>query len=186
MKIIIGLGNPGEKYERTRHNLGFRVIDFLAEQNNIGLAKSRYHRSYTGKGNIGDEKVMLVKPATYMNLSGEAVQRLFADTGEALENFLIICDDFQLPHGAMRMRRQGSSGGHNGLESIIQLLGDEKFPRLRIGLGAPVGVEHKRFVLSNFTRAEEKQNKEVIETVAQAVDCWVKDGIEKAMTSFNK
>ncbi|MFH1226295.1 MAG: aminoacyl-tRNA hydrolase [Planctomycetota bacterium] len=185
MRIIIGLGNPGEKYERTRHNLGFRVIDLLAQKNNIDLAKSRYYKSHTGKGVIGDEKVMLVKPNTYMNLSGEAVQSIFTDTGEALENFLIICDDFQLPHGKVRIRRQGSSGGHNGLESIIQLLGTEKFPRLRIGLGASAGIDHKRFVLANFTRVEERQNKEIIETAAQAVECWVKNGVEKAMTGFN-
>lgn len=185
MKIIIGLGNPGEQYRRTRHNLGFRVVDLLAGQADIKLARSRYYKAYAGKGVIEDEPVILAKPFTYMNNSGEAVRNILEYTKDMPENILIICDDFQLPHGTIRIRRQGSSGGHNGLESIIGLLGTEHFPRLRLGLGAPPGINPKRFVLGNFTKLEEKLNKEILDRAAHAAQCWLKNGIDKAMTRFN-
>lgn len=185
MKIIIGLGNPGDQYGRTRHNLGFRVVDMLAGQADIKLARSRYFKAYAGKGVIGDEPVMLAKPLTYMNNSGQAVKSIVDYTKAPLEKLLVVCDDFQIPHGKLRIRRQGSSGGHNGLESIIGLLGGEQFSRLRIGLGGPAGADPKKFVLGNFTRAEEKLNKEILDRAVQAVQCWLKDGIEKAMTRFN-
>lgn len=185
MKIIIGLGNPGDQYGRTRHNLGFRVVDMLAGQADIRLARARYFKAYAGKGIIGDEPVMLVKPLTFMNNSGQAVKSIVDYAKAPLGKLLVVCDDFQIPHGKLRIRRQGSSGGHNGLESIIGLLGGEQFPRLRIGLGGPASVDPKKFVLGNFTRTEEKLNKEILDRAVQAVQCWLKDGIEKAMTRFN-
>jgi PTH1 family peptidyl-tRNA hydrolase len=185
MKIIIGLGNPGEKYEHTRHNMGFRVLDLLAEQAHVDFVKSRNYKSFVTKGEIADQSVMLMKPQTYMNSSGDAVRLIYDGTYIPLEHFLVVCDDFQLPHGKLRIRRMGSSGGHNGLQSIIDRLGSNKFARLRLGLGAPAVDDYRKFVLNRFTKAEEKQNKEILDRAVEAVQCWLADGVDKCMTRFN-
>ncbi|MBI4713351.1 MAG: aminoacyl-tRNA hydrolase [Planctomycetes bacterium] len=187
MKIIIGLGNPGTKYARTRHNIGFRIIDALAEKEGIGLKQKKLPaRAYIGQGRIDSKEIMLVKPMTYMNSSGEAARDIVERSQEPLENVLVVCDDIQLPHGKIRVRRLGSSGGQKGLESVINLLGNNNFPRLRIGTGSaePVG-DAAEFVLDNFTAAEEKLNRKVITNAIEAVRCWIADGIEKCMNKFN-
>ena len=136
MYIIAGLGNPGREYDMTRHNIGFEVIDYLAEQYNVKVNKLKFKSLY-GETNLGGEKVYLVKPQTYMNLSGEAIREFCAFYKIPSENVIIINDDISLEAGKVRIRRKGSAGGHNGLKSIIYQLGTDEFPRIKMGVGAP-------------------------------------------------
>jgi PTH1 family peptidyl-tRNA hydrolase len=184
MKIIVGLGNPGLKYKNTRHNLGFKVLDSLAEAKDIDLRKSS--RNYeAGKGTIEGNQVMLVKPLNFMNNSGIAVSALVTKTGAEPDDILVVCDDFQLPLGKIRMRRDGSSGGHKGLESIIGSLGTGNFPRLRIGVGLPGNMDAAEFVLMSFKKAELDEINRAIEQATEAVCEWVANGIDKSMSKFN-
>ncbi|MBI4835374.1 MAG: aminoacyl-tRNA hydrolase [Planctomycetes bacterium] len=184
MKIIVGLGNPGLKYKHTRHNLGFKVIDSLTEAKDIDLRKSS--RNYeAGKGTIEGNQIMLVKPLTFMNNSGIAVSALVTKTGAKPDELLVICDDFQLPPGKLRIRRGGSSGGHKGLESIIAALGTDEFARLRIGVGLPGNMDAAEFVLMNFRKAELAEIIPAIERATEAVCEWVANGIDKSMNKYN-
>jgi len=183
MKVIVGLGNPGKKYEYTRHNTGFRVIDKIARSKHIKLTKKR-QKFYAGKTNLARESVLLVKPITYMNNSGVVVRQI-VDSKVSLDNLLIVSDDFQLPLGEIRIRRKGSSGGHNGLESIIQHLDTDAFPRLRIGIGGPVIRDPIKYVLETFTEQEEKQITSVFNKVIEAIRIWVRMGIGECMSKFN-
>jgi peptidyl-tRNA hydrolase, PTH1 family len=185
VKIIIGLGNPGLEYRSTKHNIGFEVVKALAKENDIKIA-SGLHFSMVGKGRIAGENVMLVLPQTYMNLSGKAVGELFRQEAGSISDIFVICDDINIELGRIRIRKEGSSGGHKGLESIIHTLGRDDFARLRIGIATEI---HKgditRYVLSPFKRKEKRNVTHVISLARDAVTCIIREGMDKAMAKFN-
>ena len=186
MYIIVGLGNPGKKYEGTRHNMGFDVIDRLIYKHNIPCSGSKFHAMY-GTGRIGTEKVILAKPLTYMNLSGTSVRELvdFYKIDPETE-LIVISDDIDLEPGRIRIRKQGSAGGQNGLKHIVQCLGTQKFIRIRIGTGGkPEGWELADWVLSRFTMDDRAVIDDAIVRAADAVAAICTDGIDKAMNVFN-
>ena len=186
MYIIVGLGNPGKKYEGTRHNMGFDVIDRLVYKNNIPCSGSKFHSVY-GTGMIGTEKVVLAKPLTYMNLSGTAVRELvdFYKIDPESE-LIVISDDVDLEPGRLRIRKQGSAGGQNGLRHIVQCLGTQKFIRIRVGTGSkPEGWELADWVLSRFTMDDRALVDDAIVRAADAVAAICTDGIDKAMNVYN-
>ena len=187
MKIIVGLGNPGREYEKTRHNAGFMVIDRLAAALQAPVDK-RMLRALTGQGRIGDEKVLLVKPQTYMNLSGEAVGALLRWFKLAPADLLVICDDLDLPPGKMRIRARGGSGGQKGMQSIIETIGTDEFPRFRLGIGRPAGplIETADYVLGRFGPEEAGNFAEAVELAAEAVVIAVGEGLERAMNQYNR
>jgi len=187
MYLIVGLGNPGEEYGRTRHNLGFMVIDKLAGEERI-VVGSRECRSLVGRGEIEGRPAKLIKPQTFMNLSGEAVTCLAAKHHLALpaDKLVVLSDDLALPIGTVRIRERGSAGGHNGLKSIIAALGTGEFIRLRMGIQPEHLVsDSKRFVLDVFARSEREQVEEMIERATKAVRAIITDGALKAMAEFN-
>lgn len=187
MFIIVGLGNPGREYENTRHNIGFRVIETLAEQEHIPVLEKK-HRALIGKGYIGGQKVILAKPLTYMNLSGECVKELvdYYKIDEKEELF-IISDDISLAPGQLRLRKKGSAGGHNGLKNIIARLGHEEFKRLKMGVGEkPEGWDLVDHVLGHFSKEDSKEIEKAVTEAADAVRMVLNDGIEAAMNHFNK
>ena len=187
MRLIVGLGNPGKEYEWTRHNLGFMLIDKLAEQARVEV-KLRECQSRVGRGEIEGRGVKLVKPQTYMNLSGEAVACLFAKhkLAEPGENLIVISDDLALPFGKIRIRARGSAGGHNGLKSLIAALGTNEFTRLRIGIQPDHPIsDSKRFVLDTFPGAARPAVEEVLERSVEAIRTILRDGVLKAMTEYN-
>lgn len=186
MKIIVGLGNPGDRYRRTRHNIGFMVIDKLALKLKIDLFEPKW-QGMVGMRSIKGEEIYLVKPNTYMNLSGKCVRLVVDDTGIGFKDILVILDDIELPLGTIRIRVGGSSGGHNGLQSIIEECGTENIPRLRIGIGKPTsGIDLADYVLSDFTLEELTVVDKIVEMASDAVICWVFEGIENAMSKFNR
>ncbi len=187
MKLIVGLGNPGAQYERTRHNAGFMAVDLLAQRHAAGqIPKSRFH-AVTLDAIIGTEKVLLMKPTKYMNLSGQSV-------GEAIrfykldpkEDLIVLVDDIALPVGFIRVRKTGSAGGHNGLSNIDQLLGGADYPRVRIGVGnVPKFMNQADWVLSKFMKEEHDDVDRSIKAAADATQCMLDEGISKAMNAFN-
>jgi PTH1 family peptidyl-tRNA hydrolase len=183
MWLIVGLGNPTEKYTETRHNLGFMLVDFLAKKANV-LVKREECRALIGRAEIENETVELVKPQTYMNLSGESLAGLLRKRQDA--EIIVISDDLALPLGKIRIRPKGSAGGHNGLKSIIECLGTDEFYRIRIGIlpEHPIS-DTKRFVLEKFSKADFEKVEKVLEESAEAIHCIIRDGIEKAMAKFN-
>lgn len=184
MKIVVGLGNPGKQYELTRHNVGWMVLDKLADRAGwIGHAKAR-DAAATVHGRYQDMDLLLAKPTTYMNLSGVAVRKLLAKHRAPLSDLLVVVDDFALPLGRLRMRGEGSAGGHNGLKSIIAELGTQDFARLRVGIGEPQrsAVDH---VLNKFTSVEKKTLEEVLDAAADAVETWANEGIDRAANKWN-
>lgn len=187
MYIIIGLGNPTAQYEGTRHNVGFDVIDRLAEKYNIAV-DTKKHRAYIGKGMIDGQKVILAKPQTYMNLSGESVRELVdyykADPEQQL---LVIYDDISLDVGQLRIRKKGSAGGHNGIKNIIAHLGTQVFPRIKVGVGEkPKNYDLADYVLGHFSKAEREQMEAGYERAAEAVRFILADEIDAAMNQYNK
>ena len=187
MYLIVGLGNPGEEYARTRHNLGFLVIDKLAGEEGIRVASRECH-SLIGRGELEGKTAKLVKPQTFMNLSGHAVSCFAAKHHLALPaaTLIVLCDDLALPLGRIRIRERGSAGGHNGLKSIIEALGSNEFIRLRMGIQPDHRVANsKRFVLERFAANERLVVEEMIDKAAKAVRVIVRDGALKAMTEFN-
>lgn len=185
MKIIVGLGNPGLGYRHTRHNVGFMVIDQLCAERGLRLTR-RAFRGRLGEGQIGAEPVILFQPQTFMNLSGSAVGALVKFHKLPLENLLVICDDLYLPPGKLRLRKIGSDGGHKGLKSIIQHLGKQNFPRLRLGVGEPEpGLTAESYVLQKFSKAERPQLEAMIDRAADCALTWVYHGIDEAMNRFN-
>ncbi len=183
MKLIVGLGNPGPKYEATRHNVGFRVIDALADRWKIDAPREQFN-AWAGSGRICEERALLLKPTTFMNRSGQAVQAAGRFHRLELADLLVISDDFALVLGRIRMRARGSAGSHNGLADIIQRLGSSDFARLRIGIGEAVG-EPSRFVLGRFAPEEEIIVRQAVSRAADAVECWITSGAEAAMNRFN-
>jgi peptidyl-tRNA hydrolase, PTH1 family len=187
MFYIVGLGNPGAEYAETRHNLGFMLVDRLARETGAQI-KRRECRALVGRTLLEGLKVELVKPQTYMNLSGEAVACLLARQSEAQpeRSLIVISDDLALPFGTIRLRPRGSAGGHNGLKSIIAALKTDEFIRLRIGIQPvhPVGDTH-RFVLDQFARSERAEVEKILERSAEALRAVLRDGIDKAMAQYN-
>lgn len=185
MKLIFGLGNPGKKYQKSRHNLGFCILDSLAKRLNVDLEQRR-HKSLIGKGRIGKEKIVLAKPLTFMNNSGVSVAFLVRSLKIPLKNLVVICDDIDLPLGKVRIRKKGSSGGHKGLESVIQELGTNEFPRLRMGIGRPFqGLDPREYVLKNFTKEENLLVKKIVDRTGEALIVLVEEGITPAMNKYN-
>jgi len=185
MYVIVGLGNPGKKYEATRHNVGFEVIDYLAYRNKIKIDKIK-HKALIGKGIIEGQKVMLVKPQTFMNLSGESVRDICEYYNVELNKLIVIYDDIDIDLGKLRIRKKGSAGTHNGMKNIIYLLKDDKFPRIRIGIGAPKGRDLVNYVIGKFTDKEKEDIILSIRLAAEAVESILENGIDKAMNEYNK
>ena len=185
MKLVVGLGNPGLKYEITRHNVGFRVVDELARRWQIDFGRQRF-AGYVGAGSIQQQRVLLVKPTTYMNRSGRSVREAVTFYKVALEDLLVVVDDMALGLGRLRLRAKGSAGGHHGLADIIQQLGGDGFDRLRIGIDQVAGERMVGHVLSPFTAAEEEIIGPVICRAADAVECWMVHGVEEAMNRYNR
>lgn len=187
MFIIIGLGNPGHEYAGTRHNIGFDVVDALAKKHNIKV-ESLKHRGIMGKGSVYGHKVFLVKPLTFMNLSGESVRRVidYYQIDEKNE-LLVIADDVNLPTGQIRMRKKGSDGGHKGLKSIIGHLGHNEFIRMKIGVGdKSAGQDLVGHVLGHFNGDDVKIMRECTENAVAAIECILEEGLDQAMTRYNK
>ena len=188
MKVIIGLGNPGKRYIHSRHNLGFLVIDKISKSKDIPVSKKRYC-SLVGKGRVEGFDVLLIKPQTYMNHSGEAVKLLFSKESFDLKDLLVICDDINLPEGSIRLRPSGSAGGHKGLKSIIDCLKTKDFPRLRIGVGKGLKEKHQdlsSYVLKSLDSIEIETLKKSIDLAESACYLWIRQGIEACMNRFNK
>ncbi|MBS6396954.1 MAG: aminoacyl-tRNA hydrolase [Clostridiales bacterium] len=186
MYIIAGLGNPGRKYEKTRHNVGFQVIDRLAEKYHIDM-NTKKHKAVCGTGVIEGMKVLLVKPQTYMNLSGESIREA-ADFYkiDPEEELLVIYDDVSLKPGQLRIRKKGSAGGHNGIKSIIQHLGTQAFPRIKVGVGEkPEGYDLADYVLGHFSGEDEKEMREAYGRAAQAAAAILTEGPDRAMNEYN-
>jgi PTH1 family peptidyl-tRNA hydrolase len=207
-KLIVGLGNPGRKYAHNRHNVGFQCLDRLAQAHGLsfgsgvlspalskacpeqsrrveGLSKGRRAKASLALGKIANVGVVLAKPLTYMNLSGQAVRQLVSFYKLHLEDMLVIYDDLDLPLGTIRLRPEGGSGGHKGMRSIIEALGSQAFPRLRVGIGRPPGNDAVRYVLSDFTADEQITLESVYERGVAAVELFLREGIEAAMNAYN-
>ena len=187
MYIIAGLGNPGKQYEGTRHNIGWQVIDELAGKYNIRVTESKF-KGLIGKGMIGGEKVVLVKPLTFMNLSGECIREVtnFYKIDETSQ-LIVVADDISLDVGQIRMRKKGSAGGHNGLKNIIQHLGTEGFQRIRLGVGEkPKGYDLADYVLGHFSKEEEAFIKEGIGKAIEAAEMMLAGETDRAMNEFNR
>ena len=186
MYIIAGLGNPSKEYEKTRHNAGFDTIDLLAEKLGIDLTEKK-HRAYCGKGMIGTEKVLVLKPQTFMNNSGESLRDAADFYKVEPEQILVIYDDISLEPGQLRIRMKGSAGGHNGIKSIIAHLKTQDFPRIKIGVGAkPERMDLADYVLSRFSPAEREKMEESFREGAEAVITFLKDGKDAAMNQYNR
>ena len=185
MYIIAGLGNPDGRYENTRHNVGFEVIDILADRIGICVDEKK-HRALCGRGVLEGQKVILLKPQTYMNLSGESV-RAAADFYKAEpKNIIVVYDDISLEPGQLRIRGKGSAGGHNGIKNIIAHLGTQEFPRVKVGIGEnPKGMDLADYVLSHFSQGERESMREAYKEAAEAVAVMVGQGIDEAMNRFN-
>ena len=187
MFIIVGLGNPTKEYEGTRHNVGFEVIDRIADKNNISVT-DRKSRAFCGKGIIAGQKVLLVKPQTYMNLSGESVRGLvdYYKIDEESE-LLVIFDDISLDVGQLRIRKKGSAGGHNGIKNIIAHLGTNVFQRIKVGVGEkPKEYDLADYVLGHFSKAEQEVMEDGYKDAIQAVELILQGDIDGAMNQFNK
>jgi PTH1 family peptidyl-tRNA hydrolase len=186
MHLIVGLGNPGAEYAKTRHNAGFLVVERLAEQWKSGWANERKFVSRIAKADRGGRKVLLCEPQTFMNLSGEAVGSLVKYYQLTVDKVLIVVDDADLPFGEIRLRPGGGTGGHHGLESVTQHLGSKEYARLRVGIGRKNEVRAiTNHVLGKFESAEQELLEKVLSRVAGQLECWLSDGLQKAMSQFN-
>ena len=186
MYLVAGLGNPGKQYDMTRHNIGFEVIDYMAEKLDVKVNKLKFKALY-GETKIGMEKVLLVKPQTYMNLSGDSIRDFCNFYKIPPENVIIINDDIAIEAGRLRVRSKGSAGGHNGLKSIIYQLNSDNFPRIRVGVGAPKHEDYDLadFVLGRFSKEEIPVLEESIIKASKAVEEIIKNNIDSAMNKFN-
>ena len=184
--LVVGLGNPGDQYENTRHNAGFRVVDELADRGDFPVQRLKFH-ALTNTAVIGGQGVLVMKPVTYMNLSGEAVGEAARFYKLPPDHVLVISDDVDLPLGKLRLRKGGSAGGHNGLKSIIQHLGTDQFPRLKVGVGGKPHPDYDMadWVLGKLQGEDKKAMDEAARRAAQAVECLLSQGIDKAMNQYN-
>jgi PTH1 family peptidyl-tRNA hydrolase len=181
--LVVGLGNPGQEYESTRHNVGFNVVDLISNKYNIDVSRTKFKGIY-GEGRIGNERVILLKPTTYMNLSGESVREICNFYKIPNEKIIVIYDDISLEVGRMRIRKAGSAGGHNGIKNIILNLSSDVFPRIKIGVGAPRGnlISH---VLGKLTNEEMDVIERVFNAAGDAVESLITEGVTEAMNKFN-
>lgn len=184
MKLLVGLGNPGKRYEGTRHNIGFVAIDQFARSCKAGRFLSRFDAEFA-EAVDDNQRIMLVKPQTFMNLSGRCVRQIVDFYQVALEELLVICDDVNLPLGRLRARARGTHGGHNGLRDIQSHLGNTEYSRLRIGVGAPEGRDLVDFVLDRFQPGEKRVVEDAVLRATQAMAVWLREGIEACMNQFN-
>lgn len=185
MKWIVGLGNPGTQYAATRHNIGFMAIDALAERHNISVRDSKC-KALIGEGRIGTEKVVLIKPMTYMNLSGETVRAYMDYYKASLDDFIVLYDDMDTQLGKIRVRYQGSAGGHNGIKSIIQHTGTQSFNRIRMGISRPApGRDIVDYVLQAFSKAERDDVQQTIDRACDAVEFSLTHTFEQTMAKYN-
>ena len=186
MKVVLGLGNPGRKYEKARHNLGYRVIDRFAVRYRVPVKETKYE-SHVGRFELKGERVLLVKPQTYVNESGRVARSLLRYLPIGLRDLVVIHDDLDLPFGRIRIRPRGGAGGHRGVLSILGALGDENFFRVRVGIGRPPeGVDPADYVLAPFSPDENATLEEIISRAADAVSCLLEEGPERAMEKFNR
>lgn len=184
MKLIVGLGNPGPRYAETRHNVGFAVLDEVGRRRGTSLSREKFHAWY-GEAVFGGERVVLLKPSTFMNRSGQAVQAAGRFYQLERSDLLVVADDWALPLGHVRLRTEGSAGSHNGLQSVIESLGSNAFSRLRVGIGEAVGLP-EQYVLSRFAADEVPLIEQGVQTAAEAVECWIEQGATAAMNRFNR
>ncbi len=185
--LIVGLGNPGSEYASHRHNIGFRVVQALAEAHGLTFARRKSAKARVAEGRVGCRQVLLAKPQTFMNLSGKTVGRLSRAHEIPSERILVIFDDLDLPLGRLRLRPEGGSGGHRGMRSIIETLGTQAFPRLRVGIDRPPGsMDPADYVLEPFGEEEAALAGEAVERAVAAVECWLSEGIVAAMDRFNR
>ena len=184
--LVVGLGNPGSKYANTRHNIGFMVIDTITANLSCGKAKLK-HKSEIFEGNVKGAKVLFIKPQTFMNNSGEAVREIANFYKIAPQNIIVISDDVSLDVGVLRIRRKGSHGGHNGLKSIINLVGSEDIPRIKVGVGKKPHPDYDLadFVLGRFSKEDTPKMQEAIKKCSDAIECIITDGVDKAMNMYN-
>ena len=186
MYLIAGLGNPTREYEKTRHNVGFETIDILADKAGTTVTE-KTHKALYGKGYIGGQKVILAKPQTYMNLSGESIREIADFYKIEPENIIILCDDINLSEGQLRIRLKGSAGGHNGLKNIISHLGTQEFPRIRIGVGEkPRGMDLADYVLGRFPKEQQAVMEEAYRDAADAACMMIEEGADAAMNHYNR
>jgi PTH1 family peptidyl-tRNA hydrolase len=185
--LIVGLGNPGAEYASHRHNIGFQVVDALAHSHNMAFSRSKGARALVAEGQIAGLPVLLAKPQTYMNRSGRTVHRLRWANAIPADQLLVVYDDLDLPLGRLRIRPEGGSGGHKGMRSIIQSLGTQEFPRLRVGIDRPPkGIDPTDYVLQPFSEDEAPCIVESVERAVTAVESWLMDGIETTMDKYNR
>ncbi len=186
MYMIVGLGNPGLRYQHNRHNVGYQILDVLAQEYGLGFDKRKF-KAQLANGHVEGQRVMLVRPETYMNLSGDAVQPLVSYFKIELSRLLVVYDDLDLPIGTLRLRPAGGAGGHNGMKSIIRRLGSNAFPRLRIGIDRPPGrMDPAAYVLQDFSPAEEEIMVQVRHRAVRAIVTWLQQGLDVAMNQFNQ
>jgi PTH1 family peptidyl-tRNA hydrolase len=186
VKVIVGLGNPGVHYLWNRHNIGFQVVDRLAKANHIVICKKRYHSHY-GTGQIESEEVALAKPMTFMNRSGEAVRKLVNVFQTGLEDLIVIHDDLDLPFGRLRFKRWGGDGGHQGVRSIIEWMGENNFPRLKVGIGRPPkGMDAADYVLDDFDQSEQTRLNVILTQSAEALKVMLLEGLQIAMNRYQR
>ena len=184
MYIIVGLGNPGKQYENTRHNMGFLAVDLLAEKYNIDVNKIKF-KALVGEGRIAGQKVLLVKPQTYMNLSGEAVRQAMDFYKIDPEELIVIYDDIDIPTGTFRIRKKGSPGTHNGMRNIFQHIQTNDFPRIRVGIGSGKKDNLAGYVTGGISKSEQEILADVLKNSADAAACIIEKGIDKAMNEYN-
>lgn len=184
MKLVVGIGNPGKDYVGTRHNVGFEVVDTLARSAGSEVRKKKF-LALTGEIQVGHERALLLEPQTYVNNSGLAVRQAVDWLHLSAEDLLVVCDDVHLPLGRLRVRPEGSSGGHKGLQSVIDMLGTERFARLRVGIGSGGEADRVDHVLGRFTAGEREAMEPAIESAARAVSAWIAEGISTCMDQFN-
>ncbi len=184
--LIVGLGNPGMQYEKTRHNIGFRVVDALCKNHGASFDRKKFDSGYTDI-KIGEKRLLVIKPETYMNNSGKAVSRFMNFYKIPIQNVLVISDDITLDVGRLRIRSKGSAGGHNGLKDIIELSGSDLFPRLKVGVGQKPHPDYdvKDWVLGKFPKTEEETVEKTVSLAAEALECFVKTDITTAMNKYN-
>ena len=186
MKLVVGLGNPGKEYDKTRHNVGFEVLDEMVRRTGATLRRGWTVPAWTGKAELEGKHVLLVKPRTFMNRSGQAVVAAVQKKGLEAADVIVVLDDLELPRGQIRIRKKGGAGGHKGLRSVIQALGTEEFTRVRVGVGPrPAGEDLVDHVLARFTAEERREVEKAVAVAADAVAAVVRDGVEKAMNEFN-
>lgn len=184
MYIIAGLGNPGKEYAQTRHNIGYDTIELLSNKHNVNVNKLKFNSVY-GEFSLNGEKVMLVKPVTFMNRSGIAIKEIMSFYKVPIENLIVVYDDIDIPVGTLRIRPHGSSGTHNGMKSIISTLGSENFPRIRVGIGRNPDMDLADYVLQRFDKVDREKINEIINFAAEAVIEIIEKGVDSAMQKYN-